>query len=148
MAIAMATLRTNVYTIFYNHLQTGTYAITSSNIHPSFNESQLIQEGYPQIIINNPIIGQGERLTVGRANNVWEFPITVNIDIYEDSASDAKTVADEVMNKIITGRSVFCDEGFKRLKIESDDTDNEPIRRDKTRHVYTVTVSGVFKVGA
>ena len=148
MAITLANVRTNTYTTFYNHLQTGAYAISTDNIHPSYNRLQRIQEDYPQVIINEPIVGSATKLTTGRSNNVWEFPITVNIDIYEDSALDAKALADEIMNKLITGRSELSNAGFKRLRFESDTVDVEPYSQVKTLHTYTVSVSGIYKVSA
>ena len=148
MAISLSTIRSSVYTTFYNHLQTGAYAITTNNIHPSYNRLQRIQESYPQVIINEPLVGEGVRLTTGRVNNVWEFDITVNIDIYEDSSADAKSVADEVMNKIIIGREVLRVAGFKRLAVASDSVDVEPYSQVKTLHTYTVSIIGVYKVSA
>ena len=45
MAITIATIRNAIYTALYNHLQTGTYAITSNNIYPNFNHEQIIKDG-------------------------------------------------------------------------------------------------------
>ena len=54
--LTLATVRTNSYTEIYNLLQTGTNAITTSNIHPSYNNTQTIQEGYPQVIVLEPTV--------------------------------------------------------------------------------------------
>jgi hypothetical protein len=143
MTLAIATIRTNAYTDIYNHLQTGTYAITTNNIHPSYNRLQRIQEGYPQVIILEPIVSM-EKITFGD-NGLWEVPITVNIDVYEDSAADAKTVADEVTNKILTGRRVLRTAGFKNIKFLPDEPRAEPYSQVKTLHFYTIVFTAVYR---
>ena len=79
MAITLATIRTSIYTTIYKHLQSGTYAISTDNIHPSFNRLQLLQEDYPQVIINAPKI-QMSKLTFG-ASGMYEVPVSVSIEI-------------------------------------------------------------------
>lgn len=142
MAIALATIRSNVYTTLYNHLQTGTYAITTNNIHPSYNRLQMIQESYPQVVITEPIV-EFTKLTFG-STGLYEVPVTVSIEIYEDSSSDVKTVADEVSNKIITGRSVLQAVGLKRIKLEPDEAIAEPYSQVKTLHTYTLVFTATY----
>lgn len=143
MTISLATIRTNIYTDIYNLLQVGTYAITTNNIHPSYNRLQRIQQGYPQVIILEPTVSI-ERITHGATGSIWECNITINIDVYEDSAADAKSVADEVSAKIIAGRSVLSGYGFKRLKFDMDDVVAEPYSQVKTLHTYTLTLVGKY----
>ena len=144
MAISFSTLRANIYTTLYNHLHTGTYKITSyDNIHPSYNRLQRIQQGYPQIIINEPIVSIN-KITMGATGSVYECNVTINIDIYEDSSADVKSVADEVTNKIISGRSVLSAAGLKRVNFEPDSVDVEPYSQVKTLHTYTITVTGMY----
>lgn len=142
MAIALATIRSNVYTTLYNHLQTGTYAITTNNIHPSYNRLQMIQEGYPQVVITEPVV-EFTKTTFG-STGLYTIPISVSIEIYEDAASDVKTVADEVTNKIISGRSVLQAAGLKRIKIDPDEVSAEPYSQVKTLHQYTIMFTAEY----
>lgn len=142
MAISISTIRTDVYTTIYNHIQTGTYAITTNNIHPSYNRLQSIQESYPQVIITEPIVSF-DKLTMG-TKGLYEVPVVVNIDVYEDSSADAKTVADEVSNKILSGRSVLRDAGLKNIKFESDKVDVQPYSQVKTLHTYTISFGATY----
>ena len=142
MSIALATIRTNIYTTLYNHLQTGTYAITSNNIHPSFNRDQTTKEGYPQIIITKPIV-ETSRLTFGSANS-YSVPFTVRIDLYEDSAAESKALADEVMNKLLSGKATLRTNGIKNLQLDEDDVDSTNFTASNTIHQYSVFVKGLF----
>ena len=140
--ISLASVRALTYTHLYNFLQTGTYAITTDNIHPSYNHLQRIQEGYPQVIINEPTVEMA-KMTFGPAGQ-YEIPISVIIDIYEDDSAGAKTVADEVTNKIFTGRSVLNDVGLKRIKFEGDSIDVEPYSQIKTLHTYHLVFTAIY----
>lgn len=142
MTLALATIRTNIYTTLYNHLQTGTYALTTNNIHPSYTHLQRIQEGYPQVVINEPTI-EMNKITFG-TKGLYEVPFSVVIDIYEDNSVEAKSQADEISNKILTGRVVLQTAGIKRIKFDSDSIDVEPYSQIKTLHNYHLLFTGVY----
>jgi len=111
MAVALATLESNVYTTIYNHLTSGTYSLitagvvsSSSQVTPVYSDNTASKYGYPVIEIGDPIISD---INDDRFGNVQKASITVPFLIVEDNAADAKTTADAVKNKINTGYNVF-----------------------------------------
>jgi hypothetical protein len=144
MAISFATVRNNLYTAVYDHLQTGTYAITSNNIHPSFNSEQVVTEGYPQVIIDEPKLAI-ERGSVAPREPIRNVPFKIPLEIHHNSAANAKTVADEVTNKIITGNQALRTAGLMMLEFDEEDVDVREYQENKSNHVYKMTLKGVYR---
>ena len=144
MVIAvLKTVRTDVYTKFFNHLQTGTYAISTNNIHPHLNRLQTIQEDYPQIIVNPPEVAF-EKLTFGLGGStLYSANFALTIDVYHNSSENAKSMADEITHQIIIGQAVFRNDNIKRIETEADDLDVQDINARTSVHKYMITVTGV-----
>jgi len=121
--LSVATIRTNSYTEIYNHLQTGTYALTTNNIHPSFNNEQVLKEGYPQVVIK--VKSDLKRLTISPTSPKWISTITCSILVWEDSSADSKSVADQIVDKITSGLSVLRSKGIMKLQFEDDDDEQD-----------------------
>jgi len=149
MAVAFSTVRTNLYTNVFNHLKSdATHAITSNNIHPSFNSEQLITEGYPQVVIKKPVISV-QRMAVGSMTALRFVPFSMEIDVHHNSAANARTVADEISNSIFDGNLALRQDGLYELNLEEDAVEEVEYQENKTNHVYTLTLTGRFtaKVG-
>ena len=118
MVISLSTIRNNAYTTFFDHLQTGTYAISTNNIHTNYSDYRVRAEGYPQIIILSPLITQtGSTMT--RSSQF--FDINYTIEVYHNSAQNARTFSDEIMDKIDSGRSVFTTAKINNLRVTAED---------------------------
>lgn len=145
--LTLATVRTNAYTEIYNLLQTGTYTITSNNIHPNFNQNQLTKEGYPQVIIKEPRTSRKKITLDARysgAQAIYRVPISIEIEIYHNSSANAKAVADEVDNKIISGREVLRAAGMFNVEFEEDDVQDIEFTKLHTDYIYTLRYSATF----
>ena len=140
--LTIATVRTNAYTEIYNHLQTGTYAITSNNIYPNFNHEQIIKDGYPSIVINKPKINF-ERLTLASLGR-WRVPISVEIECWHNSAANAKTVADKITEKILSGISVLRSKGMYNIEFDGDDTQTIQYTQEKALSVYFIRFKATY----
>lgn len=132
----LSTLRTTSYTTCYNHLNAGTYKITNyNNIHPSYNDLQLKQEGFPQVIIRPPKISV-KKNTIG--GDIKEAIVDYTIEVRHSSAANMRTVMDEVSNKIRTGVPVFTAANFYPLEEPKDNYDEIYFMPNKTMHLGTV----------
>lgn len=142
VAALLKTIRTDLYTKFYNLLQTGTYALSTNNIHPHFNRLQLLQERYPQVIVTAPKVAL-EKVTFGRgANTKYVANFVVMIEAYHSSSANAKTIADEITQKIIIGESALNADNIKGIQVDSDDLDVTDHSAVDSTHMYTITVTG------
>jgi len=139
MAVSLANIRANAYTTMYNHLQTGTYKISTDNIHSSYNDTQSAKEGYPQVIIEKPIISM-EKITMGRVSPVFHAIVNYNINVFHTSAENAQAIADEVMNKIRTGLSVFYAVNMKNFIFDEDSTDRVYRGAKSSVHIYRLVI--------
>src|SRR3990167_9779500 len=142
MAITIATIRNAIYTALYNYLQNGTYAITSNNIYPNFNHEQIIKDGYPSVIINKPHV-PFKRLTVANLGR-WKCDFSVDIEVWHNSSENAKTVADQVTEKILSGILVLRSSGLSMIQFGDDSTNTIPYTQEKTLHTYTIKLSGNY----
>lgn len=142
MALTAATVSSATYTAIYNHLQTGTYAISTNNIHPSENHLQTVTEDYPQVIIQHPL-ANFEHLTMG-SNELYEVPVSVVIKVMDDNAADLKTLKDEIIAKLLQGKTVLRNAGLKGLSVKDDSQSAEPYSAIKTIHNYYITVNATF----
>lgn len=146
-AITLATVRTNAFTEIFDTLQTDN-AITSNNIHSSYNNKQTIKEGYPQIIVNEPDV-QFVKIGMGGVNSnnitaLYRIPFRIRIDVYEDSAADVKTVADEVTEKIIGFRDTLRTSNIWNIQFDFDDHEVVEYHQDKSIHIYHLFFTAIF----
>ena len=121
MAVSRATLRTDTWDTVYNHLQTGTYAISTSNIFSSMNSALIKSKGYPIVIIYPPNTSFMKETVTGAITN---SNINILIEVYDDNSQDVKALADEVTNKLITGKSVLQAVRLMNMTIEDSDSDS------------------------
>lgn len=143
MALALASIRTNIYTTVYNHLQTGTYAITSNNIHPSYNDAQLQSEGFPQVIINNITVPE-EKLTFG-TKGMYNINISFNIHVHHSSAVNSRAVADEVCSKFKgDGKAILETAKLNNVKLNSETYERIPYAVNRSDHVHLLEFTGRY----
>lgn len=118
MAVAKATIRTDVWDTVYTYIQT-TNAISTNNIFSSMNSTLAKNKGYPIVILYPPSVSF-DRLTIDR---VTESSITLLIEVYDDNAQDCKAMADEVTNKLLAGRITFAGNRLMNMNIDGGDYD-------------------------
>lgn len=140
MAVTLATIRASSYTTMFNHLQTGTYALSTNNIHPSYNDNQLKTEGFPQIIILPPIVSQ-VKLTLSESQSIKEADVNYTIETYHSSAESAQAIADEVSNNINTGLNVFTAAGLRRVEFTEDDYERSFMGARTSVHKVTLNIT-------
>jgi len=115
MAVTKATIRTSTWDTLYNHLQTGTYALTTNNIFSAWNSTLASDKGYPLVIIDPPIVPFKKESANGQYTN---SEIVFNIEIYHTSAESVKVLADSVTNSLLSGKSVFEAQRMMNINIE------------------------------
>ena len=145
--LTLATVRTNGFQEIFDCLQTDN-PITTNNIHASYNNKQTIKEGYPQVIVNEPDV-QFEKIGMGGVNSnsivaLYRIPFRIQIDVYEDSAADAKTVADEVTEKIIGFRDTLRTSNIWNIQFDFDDHEVIEFHQDKSIHIYHISFTAIF----
>ena len=139
--VALATLKTDIWKVFYDHLQTGTYAISTDNIFSAYPDEESVT--YPMVIIYPPATST-RRISQGNyANTVKEVNFTVPIEVYHNSAKNVKSLIDEVENKIRTGMDVFTNNSLYNIQFESSDYDWW-IESNKKVHRCTIEISGRY----
>jgi len=132
MAVALSTFSTNVWDTVYNHLQTGTYAISTNNIFGSYNDKLISDVGLPLVIIYKPLSDRRDMTVDGR---MQKSEVSLLIEVYHKSSQDAKSLYDEIVNKLYTGRSVFSAVQLKKIRIEPAGDDSYTTGNNK-RHIY------------
>lgn len=115
------TARDKAWIALYNHLQSGTYAITTNNIHSAMSDDLVKTEGYPLVIIE-PASTTNTKLTMNR-DGIKERPITFNIMVYENTVILVEQLADEVEASIDNGWRNLAGSGLKNLEILEGDSD-------------------------
>ena len=146
--LTLATVRTNAYTEIFDALQTDN-PITTNNIHSSYNNKQTIKEGYPQVIVHEPETMFKKRSMGGSSTNdqsIYWVPFTILIDVYDNTAAKAKTVADEVTDKLIGYKNTLRSSNIWNIQFEKDSVDVVEFHQDKSIHIYHITFSAVFAV--
>ena len=145
----LLTIRTDIHTAFNNIIAVNTDTkITSTNVFSSFNNRQLIRNGYPQVIIREATV-LAQKLTIGSsesaATDIYRVPFRVSIEIYNSSASNVKTVADEVFKACINGKERLRETyGLYNINFEEDSVQVVEFTQRQTTHIYTLTVTGTF----
>lgn len=141
--MARATIITDVWDVMYNHLQTGTYAISTDNIFSAYNSTLARDKGYPLVIIFPPATSIDKESI---NNQVTRSEIDWTIEVYHTSAASVKALADEVRNKIYTGRKVFEAQRLMRINFDANGYDMWEDGSKKI-HMITLTLSAVYAEG-
>lgn len=118
MTISKVTVSTSIWDVVYQHLQTGTYAISTNNIFSAWNSTLAQDKGYPIVIIYPPSIGF-EKFNV--TGSLTQSEVVIEIAMYHTSAKNIKVLVDEVLNSIMTGKKVFEASRLMRMEIEGTD---------------------------
>lgn len=138
--VTIATLRTNLWDGMFNTLKTGIFEISTNNIHGAMNDTQIDDEGYPQVIIYPPLI-KTRHLTVGRKK--LEKKVLFKIEVYNKQAETMKVVLDEVENKIWSAQDVW--RGLFLTDLDTDQVDYDWYTvGDKKVHMGTLEVTFRF----
>jgi len=115
------TVRDKAWIALYNHLQTGTYAISTDTIHSAMSDDLVKSHGYPIVIIE-PASTSNVKLMMNR-DGIKERPITFNIMVYENTVIKVEQLADEVEASLDNGWRNLAGSGLKNLEILEGDSD-------------------------
>ncbi len=136
-----ATIRHQAWLTLRNHLKTGTYAISTSNIYSSMNDKLVKTVGYPFVIIEPPKV-DNTSLTINEGD-ARRRTISFMIRVYHTSSKEMKILQDEIEDKITTGEVVLTRNRLRKAVFPEGDyefyTDG-----DQTIHVGLVPV--IFKL--
>jgi len=136
--ITGATIRNKSWLSLYNHLQTGTYEISTDHIYSAMNDKLVRSVGYPFVIIEPPVI-TNTKSVINRVG-IRERTVSFNIRIYHSAADTAKILADEVENKIDTGWKRLASLGLNNLEFPEGDYDWFSDGDKGTIHFYIIPV--------
>ena len=138
--VTLQYLKTCSWDKLYNHLQTGTYAITTDNIFSAYPDEDDVT--YPMVIIYPPNTSV-EKIGVGAySSTIKQASITFRIEVFHNSAANVKEVADEVEHKIRTGMLILNGLGLSRIEFTDSDYDWW-IEKGKV-HRCTITIDAMF----
>ena len=115
------TVRDKAWIALYNHLQTGTYAISTDTIHSAMSDDLVKTHGYPIVIID-PASTTNTKLTMNR-DGIKERPVVFNIMVYHNTVLSVEQLADEVEASIDNGWRNLAGSGLKNLDIMEGDSD-------------------------
>lgn len=120
MAVALATLETNVYETIYNFLTSGTYSLITegtisdaNQVTPVYSDNAANLYGFPIIEVSDPEIGEIDTYKFG---NVLKAQISIPFLVVEDNANDAKASIDAVKKKLLNGYHALKSEGLYKPK--------------------------------
>jgi len=113
MAMTFNQLTTQAWSIMYNHLQTGLYALSTDNIFSAYNDQLISNVGFPLVIIYPPVISIKN---IDMKGQIKRASIGFQIDIFHKTAKDLKTLTDEVIDKLNTGYIVFATNKLRKIK--------------------------------
>ena len=151
MAVALATLETNIYTTFYNFLTSGTYSLITSGhignanqVTPVYSYNTAAKYGYPIIQIADPVI---VAINTDRFGDVQKAECSVAITVVEDNASESKSVMDKVRSNLLSGYSTFKTVGMHKVPgadwiVESGR--NIISKNKKHYHYKTISVNFIY----
>lgn len=118
--VTFATLRNNLWLAVNNTLESGTFAISTGNIHSAMNDAQIDSEGYPQVIVHKPTF---DRDGLDLSNTSIDCGTTFFVQIFHTTSASAGTLADEVENKFWIAQEVWDGLGLRGLETVSVDND-------------------------
>ena len=112
-------IRTNIWDSVYTYLQT-TNAISTNNIFSAYNSTLAKTKNYPIVIIGPPRPSI-EKLSIG--GDYVTSDINMTIEVYDNNAQDTKSLADEVVAKLLAGRKTFASDRMMNMQIDGGDYD-------------------------
>ena len=115
IAVTKGTIRTSTWDTLYNHLQTGTYALSTNNIFSAWNSTLASDKGYPLVIIESPIVSFKKENINGEYTN---SEIVFNLEVYHNSAQNVKALVDAITNSLLTGKVIFEAQRMMNINIE------------------------------
>lgn len=139
--LALSTLRTDVWQMVYNHLQTGTYAISTDNIHGAMNKNLVEDEGYPQVVIERPKVNNMKAVV---NNRIMTADISFTIMVYHTGGANVRVLADEVVTSIRTGWRTLNGYGLKNIEFPEGDNDYFQEGAKSTVHVEIINVTARY----
>jgi len=139
MAIAEATISTNVWDTFrgyLNHSSVTNHANILSAYAKSFTKDGSNKDF---VVIYKPSISE-----VKRTFTLYEYPISIDIEIVCSEEEQMKVISDAVRARIDANRSSARSDGLFDMLITADETTSE--LRDKVRILHTtMTVEAVWR---
>jgi len=138
MAVTLNTIRTSSWDVVYTYLQT-TNPISTSNIFSSSNSKLIKTAGYPIVIISPPNASFDK---VNINGDLVESEISMMIEVYDNNAQDAKSLADNVTAKLLAGRQTFSANSLKNMNIDSGSSDNW---KDGVKRIHKITFNVSFR---
>ena len=135
--ITPETIRDKSWLMLYNHLQTGTYALSEDSIFSAMNDKIIADEGYPLVIIEPPKV-ENVKQVINR-DGIRQKMLSFTIMVYATSAQAVKILADEVENKLDSGWRSLAASGLKNLEFPDGDYDWYT-EGSKKVHVYVIPV--------
>ena len=138
MAVTLNTIRTSSWDVVYTYLQT-TNPISTSNIFSSSNSKLIKTAGYPIVIISPPNASFDK---VNINGDLVESEISMMIEVYDNNAQDAKSLADNVTAKLLAGRQTFSANSLKNMNIDSGSSDNWT---DGVKRIHKITFNVSFR---
>lgn len=139
--MTISTMRTTVWDAVYNTLQTGTYAITTNNIHAAMNDQQVSDEGYPQVIIY-PVTVDTTALDFKKELHFKK--INIMIEIYHKSAELLKVVTDKVEDSFWNAEKNNIWSGFNLFNLDMPDNDYDWWTENKKK-IHRATLNANFE---
>lgn len=136
-SITMDTIRDKSWLVLYNHLQTGTYAISTDNIYSAMNDGIVKTIGYPIVVIEPPMVSN-TKLMMNR-DSIKERSVSFNIMVFANTSESVKTLADEIEASIDNGWRNLSATGLKNMQFPEGDTDWYTDGNKKV-HVYNIPV--------
>ena len=114
--------------------------------HPSYNDQQYRSEGAPQVIITDIVVPE-EKITFG-VDGMYRCSVSYVIEVRHSSASNARTVADEVASKFRgAGKRVLEEGKLKNIKLSDEDKLSIPWAQGKKQHIHNLAYSAIY-IGA
>ena len=141
MAVTLATIRDSTWTTIYNHLQTGTYAISTDNIYSAWSDNLVSDNGYPIVIIETPKV-TNTKINMNR-DGIKECIISLDIMVYHTKSADLKALLDEIANMLDIGWRTLSSNGLKNLNFLEGDYDVY-LSAGKKIHVGNVPITMRF----
>ena len=140
MAVARATLRTDIWDTLYTYLtSTNPITVATSNVLSAFNSGLVKDKGYPLVIISPPLVSKVNQTLKG---NFKEAGAIVNFDIYDDTAQGVKSIVDNLSDKLDDGASVLFN---ARLKLENQESGDYSTWEEGKKKIHRITIPVTFR---
>ena len=139
--VTFATLENNLWVALKNTLKAGTFVISETSIFSAMNDELLESEGYPFIVMHNPLGGFDP---INMKNTIFDSEIMFRFEVYAVSAETCKVLADDIRNQLFRAQEVWDGLSLSNLKVIQVDNDWYEVGKKKI-HIKIFNVS--FKWG-